>query len=449
MLDKKDTDDVVNITRIIDDAPISRLTVRVGLLCAAVALLDGSDTTSIGVAAPLIVHDLHLSRAYLGPIFSAATAGMMVGALGFGPLADRFGRKRALVLAMLVFGVFTPATALAGALPALLLARFLAGIGLGGAVPCFISLASEYAPRSRRAMVITLIWSAFPLGVILGAVLNAYLLAQQNWRLIFFIGGALPLTLCLIVMILLPESLRFLLLRKPQAVQTRRLVSKIVPGLPHGTHIALEEEAEAARTPVGRLFTGGRTVETLLVWVAYLAAFGMTAVTFYWSPILMHDHGVSLRSASLIVGVGGGLGSLLGAAGAGRMMERFGAGVVLSLTLLLATLGTAALGFVAGSPLWLSAVIIANVTLIAGISVSGMLALGASIYPIAMRSTGIGWAMGIGRLGEVVLPLLVGLLLNRTGSLGEGVFVAIAAVPLLGAVSAFALGRHSLALRAP
>ena len=430
----------MNISREMDEAPISRLTVRVGALCAAVALLDGSDTTSIGVAAPLIVHDLHLSQAYLGPIFSAATAGMMLGALSFGPLADGFGRKRMLIVAILTFGAFTTATAFAGTFATLLMARFLAGIGLGGAVPCFIALASEYAPRSRRAVVTTLIWAAFPLGVILGAILNAYLLANHGWHLVFFVGGALPLAVCLAVTIWLPESMHYLLLREPRTKRTQRLLARILPAVPIDTRITTVEDGTKG-TPIGSLFAGDRTAETLLIWVAFFAAFGMTAVTFYWSPVLMHDRGIPLPTASLIVGVGGGVGSLLGAAGSGPMMERFGSTKVLSLAFLLATVSTALLGYAAGSSVLVSLVAIANGTLIAGVSTSGMLALGASVYPVAMRSTGVGWAMGMGRLGEVVLPLLVGALLGSAGGQAGRVFAMMALAPLLAAASLFVLGR--------
>ena len=435
--------DSYDITRIMDESPITRLMMRVSLLCGAVALLVGSDTTSIGAAAPLIVKDFALSQAYLGPVFSAATAGMMFGALSFGPLADRLGRKRMLVVAVIIFSLFTIATALANTFQALLLARFLAGIGLGGAVPCFITLASEYAPRSHRAMITSLIWAAFPLGVILGAFLNAYLLAHYSWHLIFFIGGALPLVVCLMIVIWLPESVRFMLLRKPEAEQTRQLVSRILPMLPRNAQIVTDEKPSTV-TPIASLFTDGRAAQTGLIWIAFLAAFGMTATTFYWSPVLLHDHGISLPTASLIVGVGGGIGSLIGAAGAGRLMEAFGATRILGLTFLLATFSTAVLGYAAGSVVLVSLVAIANGTLIAGLSTSGMLSLSATVYPVAMRSTGVGWAMAVGRFGEVMLPLLVAALLSLTGNLGVEVFIILAFVPLLGGLSMLLLGRRGV-----
>ena len=431
----------INITRIIDEGPITRFAVRICLLCAAVALLDGSDTTSIGVAAPLIAKELNLSQANLGPLFSSATFGMMVGALSFGPLADSFGRKRMLVVASVIFGIFTAATAFATTFPALLLVRFLAGIGLGGAAPCFIALASEYAPKARRAMVTSLIWTAFPLGVIIGAVLNAFILTHYTWQLIFLIGGILPLVVCLAILAWLPESLRFMLLKRPDSAQTRVIVSHILPALPPGSRIVADEEDKTAGSPIASLFKNGKSTETLLLWLAFLAAFGMTAATFYWSPVLMNNHGISLPKASLIVGVGGGVGSLIGAAVAGRMMEKFGAAAILATTFLIGTVTVGVLGYAASNLLLVSLVAVANGTLIAGCSTSGMLALSASLYPVAMRSTGVGWAMGVGRFGEVILPLLIALLISVTGHFGSGVFLTVAIVPFLGAISILLLSR--------
>ncbi len=426
--------DLVDVTKLVDDEPVGGQLIRIVVLCAAVALLDGSNTTSIGVAAPLIADNLGLSLAHLGPIFSSATLGAMFGALSFGPLADYFGRKRMLVIAIVVFGVFTAATARAETFQTLLIVRCLAGIGLGGAAPCFIALASEYAPSSRRAVVTSLIWAAFPLGVILGAMLNAYLLAHADWPVIFIVGGVLSLVVCVAVMMWLPESVRFLLLRKPDSDEIRRIVARIKPSLRSAAQMSAGE-TRTHGTPIQSLFSDGRTPQTLLVWVAFMAAFGMTAATFFWLPVLLHNHGVPLADASLIVGVGAGVGSLAGAAAAGFLIEKVGPTITLSSTFLLATLTTAALGFSADTPVALIINVVANGVLIAGISTSGMLAFSATIYPVAMKSTGVGCAMGVGRFGEVIMPLLIAVMIAITGELSKEVFLLLALAPLSGAIS--------------
>src|SRR3979409_2161104 len=164
----------INVTRVIDDGPVTRFQVMAIILCALVAFLDGIDSQSIAVAAPIIAENLKLARAAFGPIFSAALLGATIGALTFGPLGDRFGRKRMLVLAAVIFGVFTLATPFAYSYEILLAGRFAAVIGLGGAPPCFLALASEFAPDRRRAMVASLIWAAFPLGGTIGGFFNSY-----------------------------------------------------------------------------------------------------------------------------------------------------------------------------------------------------------------------------------------------------------------------------------
>ncbi len=430
------SDGVIAVTEPVDEQVFGGLLVRVMVICAAVALLDGSNTTSIGVAAPLLAEHLGLSQPQLGPIFSAATFGAMLGALSFGPLADRFGRKRMLVLATLIFGLFTIATARVDSFGSLLVVRFAAGIGLGGAAPCFIALAAEYAPSSRRAVVTSLIWSAFPMGVILGAMLNAYILAHTTWPAIFSVGGAMSLIVCLIVLVWLPESRHFLLVRRPHSDEIRRINARLGSALASGERTGA---AEASRAASGSLFWRGRAVETMCIWVAFMAAFGMTAATFFWSPILLHNHGMSLAKASLMVGAGAGLGSLIGAASAGFLLQRIGPTTTLASTFLLATITTAALGYSANSALAAIINVVANGVLIAGVSTSGMLAFSADFYPVEMRSTGVGWAMGFGRFGEVLTPLLIAGLITIDGALDASVFLVLALVPFLGALSLLVL----------
>ena len=433
------SNDYIDVAAFVDARPTRGQLVRIVLLCAAVALLDGANTTSIGLAAPVIATGLNLSQAHLGPIFSSATFGAMLGALSFGLLADHFGRKRMLIIAILLFGVFTLATGLSETYASLLAVRFLAGVGLGGAAPCFIALGCEHAPSARRALVTTLIWTTFPLGVILGAMLNSYILANAAWPVIFFSGGTLSFVACAAIVAWLPESAQFVLLKKRASDQSRRVASRIRPALDISMR-SLATKDPTSRTPMRELFSKERVAETLLTWIAFAAAFGMTASTFFWSPVLLHNHGHSLAAASLIVGVGAGLGSLVGAAMAGFVIQLFGAITTLAWTFLLATVSVAALGFSASSPVALILNVVANGILIAGISTSGMLAFVATIYPVAMRSTGVGWAMGFGRFGEVLLPLLVALIITITGELDQTVFLVLAAMPLLGAVSIMTLG---------
>lgn len=189
----------------------------VAVPCGLTAFLDGMDTQSIGIAAPFIIDSLHMPRALLGMVFSAAILGAMLGAFLVGSAADRFGRKRMLLLSILVFGIGTVATSMANSYDSLLLVRFLTGIGVGGAAPCFLTLASGYTPSKRRAAITSMLWAAFPLGGMAGGFLNSYLIGHHGWHAIFLFGGAAPLVLLLVLAWVLPESPSFLLDARRQA----------------------------------------------------------------------------------------------------------------------------------------------------------------------------------------------------------------------------------------
>ena len=182
-----------NVSELIDTQPIGVFQIRIVALCAVVALLDSLDLQSIGLAAPAMIADLHIRPSSLGAVFSTALAGLALGAFSFGLLADRVGRKAVLVGATVCFGVFTICTALAPNLGVLLVYRFCAGLGLGGAMPSFISLTSEYVPRRLRAPVIALLWAGFPLGGVVGGLLGSWIIPALGWQSVFWVGGVLPL----------------------------------------------------------------------------------------------------------------------------------------------------------------------------------------------------------------------------------------------------------------
>jgi AAHS family 4-hydroxybenzoate transporter-like MFS transporter len=426
---------VINVTRLIDDRKIGAFQVVSIILCALAALLDGVDSQSIAVAAPIIVEKLGLTRAAFGPIFSSGLLGAMIGALTFGPLGDRFGRKRMLVVAVFLFGAFTLLTPLADTYSSLLAVRFAAGLGLGGATPCFLALASELAPGRRRAMVASLIWSAFPLGISLGGFLNSFILSKFGWQAMFWFGGGAPLLLCVALLIWLPESLRFMIARGRDASELVAIVRKISPDVAvNARFVSGEERIEGI--PLRNLFADGRAALTLLLWVPFFTAFGVLALTVVWAPVLLNENGIPLAQASTVLGIHG-LGALVGMALAGRLIERFGAAAVLIPALILGAAATATTGFSATSVTSMS-VTLALVGLLVGMGASGSIALAALNYPTAIRSTGIGWAMGIGRFGQVLAPLLAGAAV-AAGWNNTTLFVAVGVAPLLGAVAIFAL----------
>ena len=429
----------VNLARVIDESPFTTFQIFAIVLCSLVAFLDGIDSQSIAVAAPLIADKLGLARGALGPIFSAALLGAAIGALTFGPLGDRFGRKRCLVAAAVIFGVFTLLTSQASSYNGLLAVRFAAGIGLGGATPCFIALASEYAPQRRRAMIASLIWSAFPLGGTAGGFLNAYILAYFGWPAIFLIGGILPLVVAVVLLLWLPESVRFLLAEGRDPEKARAIARRIVPNVAADAQIVSGEERTGG-VPMKQLFSDGRAAGTLLLWVPFIMAFGALVIVVLWTPALMRENGIAPSQTSIVIGFHG-LGALIGMGSAGRLMEKFGTVATLVPAFILGTLSTAAVGYAATSVTSMS-IAVALVGLFVGMGASGSIALAALSYPTPIRSTGVGWAMAMGRFGQVIAPL------TTSAMLGAGlgtvqIFLVTAIAPFVAGAFILILAWHT------
>jgi MFS transporter, AAHS family, 4-hydroxybenzoate transporter len=290
----------VNITELIDRCPLGRLQIRIIILCGLVALLEGFDLLAIGVAAPAMAGPLHIAPNRFGFLFSAALFGLMLGAFGLGPIADRYGRRRVLISATATFGVFTLCTASAATLQQILLFRFLAGVGFGGAMPSFISLAAEYTPRSNRQAVIGLLWTGVPLGGVMIGLLGARLIDAVGWQWLFYIGGILPLVLSTVMIRALPDSIEFLVMREAARRDIRDLLIRISPtfNIASGCQFVINDE-ETRGEPVWQLFSAGRACGTVLLWASYFVTFMMVATSGAWTPTLLQRAGISGAQSSV------------------------------------------------------------------------------------------------------------------------------------------------------
>jgi MFS transporter, AAHS family, 4-hydroxybenzoate transporter len=429
----------LDVTALIDSRKLGSFQLRIVVLCALVALLDGADTTSIAIAALPIASKLAVPTSSFGVIFSAGTLGAMLGAMAFGPLADRFGRKRVLLVAIVVFGAFTLLTAHAGSYASLMGYRFLAGLGLGGAAPCFLALVSEYVPSHMRGTVVTVLWAAFPLGIMLGGFLNSYLVATFGWESIFHVGGILPLALAAILALALPESLQFLLLRRDDSAAAGAIVARLAPDAAGATARLAVAAQQSPGVPVKQLFAEGRAARTVLLWVPLFTAFGVLAVVVFFTPALLRAAGgPAAASAGALVNAFHGLGALVGMAIAGRLVERYGPSLALGTALAIGAVCTVLLGYGIGT-VALAATATALVGLFVGIAGSGSIAVAALIYPTAIRATGIGWGVGMGRAGQVAAPLIASWLLAQGGS--QEMLLVMAVMLLASIVAVLLLGR--------
>ena len=423
----------ISLATVLDGRRLSPLQIRILALCGLVAFLDGTDTQAIGLGAPSIAAALRMRPGEMGPAITGSLFGAMVGALLFGWLGDRFGRKRALVVSVLLFAVFTLLTPEATSFNLLVAFRVLAGIGLGGATPCFLAITAECTPPRIRSTVVSLIWAAFPLGLLLGGFGNAFILAHFEWRAMFYVGGAVPLAVAGALCVAVPESVTSLA-RAGRDREARRVAGRIAPGADLSRVELLDNRGKAA-PGLRRVLAQGRGVRTVLLWIAIFMCFGTTAATI-WVPTLLHERGVSPAAAAVAASCLG-LGALFGMVAAGQLIDRFGPVRALVPSLLIGVASTAGLGYGASSVATTS-VFTAFIGGFVGVGAAGAIALAAAMYPEDVRSTGMGWLMAMGRFGQVVCPALFGVMLNAGWDAETG-FLALAAAPLLAAAAVVAL----------
>jgi len=432
---------VVDVADFIDGQPVVRFQIHLLLLCAAVLFIDGFDTQAIGYVAPALARDWNLPRGALGPVFSAGLFGLMIGALIFGPVADRIGRKRIIIFSTLAFGVGTLVTIFAQDVYWLIGIRFLTGLGLGGAMPNAVALTSEYSPLRRRATMVMTMFVGFSVGAAVGGLLAAALIPAFGWRSIFLVGGVAPILFVPVLARRLPESIRFLALTGRDDAQVARLLTQISPSvnLAAGTRFGVHEP-KLIGLPVAHLFAENRAVTTVLFWIVFFMSLLDLYLLSNWLPTVLNDLGASI-SVAAAVGAMLQVGGLVGAFTLGKFIDRFSFRA-LSLTYLFASVAVTAIGFSGHSiGLVTIAIFCAGFCIVGGQIASN--ALTATYYPTMIRSTGVGWALGIGRVGSIVGPLVGGVMLSR--HIGAQALFAATAVPaMVACVAAFALSRSAL-----
>lgn len=431
----------IDVGTLIEGQSFGRFQAGLMFWICAFMMVEGYDMQVVGYAAPAIIKAWHSDKAAFGGVFGAGLGGFMLGATLLGDLGDRFGRKRMIVAGSLLFGVFTLASAAADGLTWLLVLRTVAGLGLGGAIPNAIALMTEYAPARVRATRVGIMFVGYTVGSALGGVIAAQLIPAYGWPSVFVVGGLLPMIVATASIVVLPESVRFLMLKRGRTELVLALLRRIRPELDlrEGTAVVMHETQQSGR-PVRQLFAEARAAMTTLLWLAYAA--NMVSLHFLtsWLPTVIAESGVPLAHAVIataLLQAGGAVGSLL----VGQLLDRIGTlGIVAAF--LVAVPCVASLGHVGTdeTPLMLL-VTLAGLCIIGG--QAGINALAGTLYPTYMRSTGTGWAFGMGRLGSILGPVIGGQLIALGLPLGA-VFATASAPILVSAGALFFLGRLSI-----
>ncbi len=434
-----------DITAALDDGRWTGFQKFVLLLVVSGIILDGFNNQIIGFAIPALDQVWHLKSSAFAPLVGATLAAMSLGTIAGGFAGDKFGRKLALVVSVFLFGLGTLATAFSSSLMWLFIFRIIGAVGLGGAMPNGTVLLAEYTPSSHRGLAISLGVVGVPLGGLIGGAIAAAILPSFGWRMLFAIGGMIPLCVGIVMVLWLPEAPRFLL-AKPNAHQ--RLVDilkkcdvTVVPG----QQLVMSHVSQSRSSFLG-LLSKEMLADTLLLWSAYFFCLMAIYVMFNWLPALLSTIGFDLRASSsglASFNFGGIAGAVLG----GMAIDRFGTKVSMVSGAIAGAIMAAAIaiGLFPLSNNLVQGVVLMTVL---GVFVQGvqstLFALAVEVYPDTMRATGVGAALGLGRLGAVA-SALAGVFLSG----GVLVFFAVIAVSMLCvAMSIFAIRRHKSSAKA-
>ncbi|MDO5103319.1 MAG: aromatic acid/H+ symport family MFS transporter [Lautropia sp.] len=478
----------VDVQTWLDERPFGPYQWVIFFLCFLIVLLDGFDTAAIGYVAPSLIQEWGVSKPALAPVLSAALFGLAAGALSSGPLADRFGRKRVLVLSVLIFGLGSLASAFATDLQGLTWLRFLTGLGLGAAMPNAVTLISEYSPARQRSLITNAMFCGFPLGASCGGFLAAWMMPAWGWRSVMLLGGVLPLVLVVALLWLLPESLRYMVAQGWPAGRIRAVLKRLgadgmadadlgvaaasplsgMAGAPARTTegAALSQPLVAGRAvgaagievaasnpltgggmpspastvsssaretgakqgslagSIGTLFSPTHRLGSLMLWIAYF----MGLVVFYslinWMPVLFKEIGMQPRHATLITAI-----FPLGGVAAvllGWLMDRYDANHVIALGYGLTAVSVWGIGQAAGQLGWLMVIVFAA-GIVMNAAQASMPALAAAFYPTRGRATGVSWMLGIGRFGGIAGSFLVAWLVAQNLSFEQ--ILSVLALP--------------------
>jgi benzoate transport len=414
-----------NPKALIDKNPMTGLQYSTIFICFLMNLLDGMDVSVISYTAPAIAKAWDISPQALGTVFSAGLFGMTVGALFLAPFADKIGRKSIILISGIIMGVCIYLTSYAASITELLIYRFVSGLGIGSMLASTASLASEYTPNNTRDFWVSFVISGYPIGAVIAGLVAAKVIPTEGWQQLFRIAGIASMFSVPLILFFLSESIDFYLRTQPQNAleKLNKILAKM--NIQSLESLPIIDKIKS-KLPVGQLLKTDFKKPTLQLWAALFMAFAALFFLTSWIPKLTKDAGLSEKLAIYSLTVFN-IGAFFGIITQGYFSSKYGLKKTLGLILALTGVLMASFGLFVGSDVILLVLALLGFGIQGGFV--GLYALSARLYPTEFRTTGVGWAMGAGRLGGIVGPLIGGLLIGA--GLGIATNFLIFAVPAL------------------
>ncbi len=420
----------IDLASIIDEQKFSSFHMTVVSMSFLLMLADGYDNISIAYIAPLLIQEWGLDKSALGPLFSAGLLGGLFGPPLFGYLADRFGRKFAVILGAFFFGLFTLAQVWASSLGSMMALRFIAGIGIGGVLPITVALNTEFAPRRIRASMTMLSFVGVALGGALGGVVASRFMGSYGWQVIFWTGGVAPILVGVLALFVFPESLKFLSLKPARRAELIKVLARLAPSVivPADAKFVLSDEANRAKFSFKDLLEGRLAWITPLFWIANVISLMVFFFVNQWTPVLIASTGIPVERAAMATSLFM-FGGFAGVLAIMRPVDKLG---LIPVPILFA-ISIPAVGLigVAGLPEQsiMALVCLAGFCLIA--LQFGIIATESQVYPTYIRSWGVGLCFAFGRVGSVIGPLVGGAMLAK-GVPVQSIFYVASALLVIG-----------------
>lgn len=404
----------INVQEFFNTHKLSSFQWMIFLFTFFIAFFDGLDTAAIGYIAPSLLAEWGIDKSELKPVMSAALFGLAFGAVAFGPLADKIGRKAMLIASVFIFSVFSIAAAFATSLTELEILRFITGVGLGAAMPNAVTILSEFCPDNKRSFMVNTMFCGFPIGAAVGGFVSAWLIPAFGWQSVLILGGTVPLIMSIAMIWMIPESVRYLVFKKKPAADIKRILAKIDVSANQATEFVMTEKAVAEKsekTGMAVVLSKHYVLGSVMLWMSYFLGLMVFYAIINWMPTLFKEANMPAHLGPIVTGlfaIGG-----LGAIASGWLMDRFNGNLLIAAFSFLTAVSVALIGI---SINWGLAAFIA-VVIFAGImqntAQSSLPALAAAFYPTAGRTTGVSWMTGIGRFGAIAGTFLMGFMVER------------------------------------